>query len=234
MPNRGIIVHNRDMRVQYELARQDTEVLKVRIRELKRQLEIEDHNISFGLNDNVHKLELEKELAETEEELKSMQKKLRVLWNAAQETGDAIRKIELGGKMIGFEQIRQKKVMEELGIVRYSLAVDTAVITKIWVPELTTIMKGDPIIQSQSFDLQKSHLSVVGYIPVNKMNRITRNTQVEIFINKDISFTAHVALLGARTEIIPEHLRSNLSKDYAAIVANFRLDPGQILPFWCL
>ena len=53
-----VVVQNRIMKVDYGLARQDLEVLKVRIKELKRQVETEDHNIRFGLSDNLKKMKL--------------------------------------------------------------------------------------------------------------------------------------------------------------------------------
>ena len=63
-----VVVQNRNMRVDYGLARQDLEVLKVRVKELKKQLETEDHNIRFGLSDNLKKMKIEQELAEAEEQ----------------------------------------------------------------------------------------------------------------------------------------------------------------------
>lgn len=229
-----IISQNRNLWIQYNLARQDVDVLRVRIAELRRQLAVEDHNISFGLNDNEYKLKLEKELAESEEELKGLQRKLRVLRQAAGETEEAVGNSKVDGKILRFEHVRKKDMMKKGGLLRYSIAVDTSVVTKVWIPELVTVLKGENIIQTQSFDLHRNNLSVVGYIPVNQMHKINRNTQVEVIINDDISFSAHVNLLGTRTEVIPEALRSKLSKDYMAIVVNFSIDPDQILPFWAL
>lgn len=229
-----IISQNRHLWVQYNLARQDIDVLRVRITELKRQLVIENHNISFGLNNNEYKLKLEKELAEAKEELKVLQRKLRVLKQAAGETETTVKNSTINGQILRFEHVRQKEMMKNSRLLRYSVAADTSVVTKIWIPELVTVLKGENIIQTQSFDLHRNNLSVVGYVPTDQMHKITRNTQVEVIINDDISFSAHVDLLGTRTEVIPEALRNKLSKDYMAIVVNFSVDPDQILPFWAL
>jgi hypothetical protein len=85
-----VVVQNRNMKVDYGLARQDLEVLKVRIKELKRQLETEDHNIRFGLSDNLKKMKLEQELAEAEEQYNAQRRKLGVLWNALSQTKTAV------------------------------------------------------------------------------------------------------------------------------------------------
>lgn len=226
-----VVVRDRDSRLQAAFLRQDMNVLRVRIQELKRQLASESHNISFGLSDNAHKLRVEKELAETEEQLKASGRKLAALHGAIGETDEMVTRLS-GGNIPRFESIRRKEEVMALGLLRYSIAVDSGIVTKVGAPDLMTVFKKETIIQTQSFNLNKNNLGVIGYVPVDKMDKINRNTQVEVVVNDDISFTAHVALLGARTEVIPEVLRSNLSRDYVAIAVNFKIDPGQIVPFW--
>ncbi len=229
-----IVVRNREWRVQYNLARQDIEVMRVRIKELKKALGVESHNISFGLSDNANKLKLEKELAEAEEELKARQRKLAVMLRAAQETEALIDRSHPNNGAIRFEHVRNKQLMEDMGLVRYSKAVDSAVVSKLWVPDLVSVFKKEPIIQTQSFNLHRNNLSITCLVPVNKMDEINRNTEAEIIVNDDISFKAHVTLLGTRTEEIPEHLRSRLTKDRMAVVVHFDVNPDQIVPFWVL
>ena len=74
-----IVVKSRDLKVQYGLAYQNLAVLRAKMTELQRQIDLEDHNIRFGLSDNVHKLQLEREYKETDEELKALQRRLHVL-----------------------------------------------------------------------------------------------------------------------------------------------------------
>ncbi len=225
----------REWRVQYNLARQDIEVLRVRIKELKRMLATESHNISFGLSDNAHKLELEKELAEAEEELKARQRKLGVMWRAAGETDQlALRSHTGDGRTLRYENVRDKQLMKDMGLIRYSRSVDTCVVSKIWMPDLAAVFKTEPIIQTQSFNLHRNNLSITGLVPVDQMDKINRNSDVEIIINDEVSFKARVSLLGTRTEEIPEHLRSRLSKDRMAVAVDFSIDPDQVVPFWVL
>ena len=230
-----VVVQNRNMRVDYGLARQDLEVLKVRVKELKKQLETEDHNIRFGLSDNLKKMKIEQELAEAEEQYNAQRRKLGVLWNALDQTKQAVNKAynsESG--FLRVQDMRNVELMKELGLVRYSIAVDSGIVTKVYVPELILVLRGEPIISLQSFDLHRNNLSVVTYVMPREMKHINRNTRAEVIVNDDVSFTASVLMLGTSTEEIPGELRSTLSRDHTAVIVVMGVDTGQVIPFWTL
>ena len=230
-----VVVQNRNMRVDYGLARQDLEVLKVRVKELKKQLETEDHNIRFGLSDNLKKMKIEQELAEAEEQYNAQRRKLGVLWNALDQTKQAVKKTYNNNSgFLRVQDMRNVELMKELGLVRYSIAVDSGIVPKVYVPELTLVLRGEPIISLQSFDLHRNNLSVVTYVMPRDMKRINRNTKAEVIVNDDVSFTASVLMLGTRTEEIPGELRSTLSRDHTAVIVVMGVDTGQIIPFWTL
>lgn len=230
-----VVIQNRNMRVDYGLARQDLEVLKVRIKELKKQLETEDHNIRFGLSDNLKKMKIEQELAEAEEQYNAQRRKLGVLWNALDQTKKAVQKTYNNNSgFLRVQDMRNVELMKELGLVRYSIAVDSGIVTKVYVPELTLVLRGEPIISLQSFDLHRNNLSVVTYVMPREMKHINRNTQAEVIVNDDVSFTASVLMLGTRTEEIPGELRSTLSRDHTAVIVVMGVDTGQVIPFWTL
>ena len=230
-----VVVQNRNMRVDYGLARQDLEVLKVRVKELKKQLETEDHNIRFGLSDNLKKMKIEQELAEAEEQYNAQRRKLGVLWNALDQTKQAVKKTYNNNSgFLRVQDMRNVELMKELGLVRYSIAVDSGIVTKVYVPELTLVLRGEPIISLQSFDLHRNNLSVVTYVMPRDMKRINRNTKAEVIVNDDVSFTASVLMLGTRTEEIPGELRSTLSRDHTAVIVVMGVDTGQVIPFWTL
>ncbi len=230
-----VVIQNRNMRVDYGLARQDLEVLKVRIKELKKQLETEDHNIRFGLSDNLKKMKIEQELAEAEEQYNAQRRKLGVLWNALDQTKKAVQKTYNNNSgFLRVQDMRNVELMKELGLVRYSIAVDSGIVTKVYVPELTLLLRGEPIISLQSFDLHRNNLSVVTYVMPREMKHINRNTQAEVIVNDDVSFTASVLMLGTRTEEIPGELRSTFSRDHTAVIVVMGVDTGQVIPFWTL
>lgn len=230
-----VVVNNRNMRVDYGLAKQDLEVLKVRIKELKRQLETENHNIRFGLSDNLKKMKLEQELAEAEEQYNAQKRKLGVLWNALSQTNTAVKKAYNNDHgLLHVQDMRNVELIKELGLIRYSIAVDSSIVTKVHVPELILVLRGEPIMSLQSFDLHRNNMSVVAYVTPDQMKHINRNTQAEVFVNDDVSFTASVLMLGTRTEEIPGELRNTLSRDHTAVIVVLGVDTGQVIPFWTL
>jgi hypothetical protein len=87
---------------------------------------------------------------------------------------------------------------------------------------------------TQSFNLAHNNLSVVAYVMPEDMKNINRNTQAEVIVNNDVSFSASVLMLGTRTEELPTQLRSTLSQNHTAVVVVLGPDPDQIIPFWCL
>ena len=229
-----VVVQNRNMRVDYGLAYQDLEVLRVRIKELKKQLENEDHNIRFGLSDNLKKMKIEQELAEAEEQHNAQRRKLGVLWNALNQTDQAVKKANNDGQFLRVQDMRNVELMKKLGLIRHSIAVDSGIVTKVYVPELILVLRGEPIISIQSFDLRRNNVSVVTYVMPNQMKHINRNTKAEVFVNDDVSFNAHVLMLGTRTEEIPSALRNTLSRDHTAVIVVMGVDTGQVIPFWTL
>ena len=230
-----VVVQNRNMRVDYGLARQDLEVLKVRIKELKKQLETEDHNIRFGLSDNVHKLNLERDYKETEEQLKAEQRKLYVLQKAINESKEAVDRLgQVSNGGFSIQYVRNKQKMKELGLVHYTIAADSGLVTKNWISELSLVLRGEDIIETQSFNLEKDNVYVMAYVTPNRAKYLNRGYKAKVIVNEDVEYTATVVSMGARTEEIPEAYRNNLSKDHIAAIAVLRIDNGQRIPFWSL
>ena len=231
----AVLVKARDLKLQYGLAYQNLAVLRAKLQEIKRQIELEDHNIRFGLSDNVHKLNLEREYKETEEQLKAEQRKLYVLQKAINESKDAVDRlgqVNTGGFSI--QHVRDKKKMKELGMVHYTVAADSGLVTKNWISELSLVLRGEDIIETQSFNLEKDNVYVMAYVTPDRANKLNRGFKAKVIINKDVEYTATVVSMGARTEEIPEAYRNNLSKDHIAAIAVLRIDNGQQIPFWSL
>ncbi len=75
-------------------------------------------------------------------------------------------------------------------------------------------------------------MRVMAYVPTGDMKKINNHSKAEIIVSDDVSFTASVQLLGARTEDLPEELRNSLSHTTTTVIVVFRPDPDQKLPFW--
>lgn len=230
-----VVVKSRDLKLQYGLAYQNLAVIKTRLQEIKRQIDLEDHNIRFGLSDNVHKLNLEREYKETEEELKSQQRKLYVLQNAINESKNAVDRLNsVNNSGFTIQDVRDKKKMKELGMVHYTIAADSSLVTKNWISELSLVLRGEDILETQSFDLEKDNVYVMAYVTPKRAKYLNRGFKATIIVNDDVEYTATVVSMGARTEEIPEGYRNNLSKDHIAAIAVLRIDDKQEIPFWSL
>ena len=230
-----VVVKSRDLKLQYGLAYQNLAVIKTRLQEIKRQIDLEDHNIRFGLSDNVHKLNLEREYKETEEELKSQQRKLYVLKNAINESKNAVERLNsVNNSGFTIQDVRDKKKMKELGMVHYTIAADSSLVTKNWISELSLVLRGEDILETQSFDLEKDNVYVMAYVTPKRAKYLNRGFKATIIVNDDVEYTATVVSMGARTEEIPEAYRNNLSKDHIAAIAVLRIDDKQEIPFWSL
>lgn len=85
---------------------------------------------------------------------------------------------------------------------------------------------------AQHLNLTDNNLHVVAYIPPDKIHNITYNSLAEIVVNENLSFDAHVSIIGMRTEEIPENLRSYFTKKNTSLIAKLDIDYDQIIPFW--
>ena len=230
-----VIVRDRDMRVQYGLTRQDLNVLKVRISELERQLAVEDHNIKLGLSTNHNQLRTEQELSEAKEQYASLRRKLGVLWNALSKDKEAVNRLTNNGfGYLSIDDMRNIGLLDSLGYVHHSIAVDTAIVTENLVPAFSLVLRGEPILKAQGLNLKDNNMSIVAYVMPNEMHYINYNTKATVIVTDNISYTASVMMLGARTENIPGELRSRLSRDYTASIVEFAIDPDQNVPLWSL
>ncbi|MEY8688113.1 SPOR domain-containing protein [Bacteroides sp. AN502(2024)] len=231
----AIVARNRDIKVQYGLARQDIEVLKVRIAELEKQLATEDHNIRFGLSDNHNKLRTEQELAEAREQYKALRRKLGVLWNAVSQSNKSLSKLNNNGHgYVRIVHMYDYELLQKLGLVYYSVAMDSALVTKKYVPASSLTLRGEPIMSLQSLNARDNNLIVVAYVLPDDMKYVNYHSKAEIIVNDEISYTGTVMMLGARTEEIPGELRNTLSRDHTAAIVIFDIDPNQDIPYWSL
>jgi len=231
----AILSRNRDMKVQYGLARQDLEVLRVRISELERQLSTEDHNIRLGLSDNHNKLRTEQELAEAREQYKALRRKIGVLWNAVSQTEKSVSRLNNNGYgYVDISDMYNLKLMERLGLVRYSVAVDSSIVIKKYVSSNSLVLRGEDIMSLQSLNALDNNLTIVGYVMPDEMQYVNYHSKAEVIVGNDITYSATVMMLGSRTEEIPGELRNTLSRDYTASIVVFDIEPNQDIPYWSL
>lgn len=225
-----IRARRRSLTLQYTSTSQQIGVLDVKITELKKQIATESHNIQFGLSDNAHKLDLERELLETEAQKKALRNELGVLGGLMQETDF--------GNSTGTHNKGQLQIYENPNSnssrdnKRYYISKKNAFVVNVHTPIHMVFFEKEDIISLQHLDLQANNLQVIAYIPIDKAYRINNNMRAEVIVNDELSFSAHVVMKGVRSELIPEHLRSFFAKQNTALIAMLKIDEGQIIPFW--
>ena len=229
-----IIVNSRDLKLQYGLAYQNLAVLQAKKQELKRQIAVEDHNIRFGLSDNAYKLQLERDYKETEEELKALQRRLQIMRKTIEESQEAVDRLSEVSTGFTIQNIRNKNKMKSMGLIHYVVAADSGLVTRNWISEYSLVLRGEDVIETQSFDLEKDNVYIMAYVTPDRAKYINRGFKANVIVNDDVEYTATVVSMGARTEPIPEAYRSNLSKNHTAAIAVLRIDHGQEIPFWSL
>ena len=233
----GVILNDRNARLQVNMAYAEADVLKVRIRELESQIAKEDNNIRFGLTDNSHKMDLQRQLAETREELNATMKKAGMYGNIRRESQSAVHRfgqysIEFANDQGGLDYILRQVYERNSSAIRYEIAQDTAIVTKLWATPFSRVFKEEHILQLENVSLEHSNMQVVAYVPTHKMSRVNNNTKAEVIVNNDVKFNATVELLGARTEELPDELRNSLSHTYTSVMVVFSPDKDQVLPLW--
>ena len=222
------------MRVRYGVSLQEVNVLRTRIRELERQIALEDHDISFGLSDNAHKLDLERLLKESREAYKAKLAEARLLREAWDATAEAARR--------SMYDINAPILLNELmtsagrhtSMIHYRLATDTAIVIDIQMPENMIVLANEEIMKLQMLDLDKSNLYVIGYVPIDKMDKLNINSKAEVYVNDEVSFRAKVMTLAVRTSELPSNLQSAFSRNTMVPLAVFEIEGGQVVPFWAL
>lgn len=230
-----MVAVSRNYRLQYETGRQEIQVMKVRIEELRKQIKLEDHNIALGLSSNSHRMDLERELKEAIAKLKALQGELAALRKTREETKVVFDRNRSVNDSTLIPQIYDDARSAHMRrAISYRLASDSSLITDVKAPVHMIFFKEEEIMSKQHLNLEANNLKIVAYVPINKMNKINNNSKAEVVVNNDVKYNATVSVIGTRTEMIPENLRSYFSKKNTAVIAILTIDPGQRIPLWAL
>lgn len=230
----NLVSRNREITLRYETAVQEQNVLKVKIKGLKQQIETEDHNIRLGLSSNSHKMDLERQLAESLARQKALQHEITILRRMKKQTMPRVsskRNVEPSAQGQIYDNSRSSAMRST---INFRLASDSSIITNVNAPERMVFFAKEEILTLQHLNLEANNLQVIAYVPVNKIHRIDNTTKAKVIISDKISMQAHVSALGLRTETIPDNLRSYFTKNTVSIVASFRFEPNQTVPFWAV
>lgn len=227
----SVLQNRRTLTMQMSDLQQRIRVLEVKIAELRKQIALESHNISFGLSDNSHKMDLERELKEAEALLRALKAQLGViagLKNDAEFGPRGTNRSRKGGTQI-YENPYSKSDSYQ---IRYNISNKDGFITNVQAPQGMIFFQKEEIIDMQHLDLKDNNLMIAAYVPVNLTSKIKDNMEAKVYVNDELNFDAHVVMTGVRSEEVPEEMRSYFTKANKALIAILTIDEGQIIPFW--
>lgn len=226
-----VVKQTNDLKLQSKLAQQEIPVLRTRLKELRRQLDDERNDIYYGLTDNTKRNALEAQIAEVEEQLRKQVAKVGAYDDMERSTQTYLRERGAASERARMPYAPGHQTYDE-AMVHYCCAPSWGVVIDVAVPDRTVAFKSETVMKTQPWDYMSCHLGVVAYIPNDKVKYLRSKESVEVIVNKDITLKAQLTMVGIRVETIPNHLRSNFSRDADAVLAYFHFLPYQKVPRW--
>lgn len=229
----AVIKETADMKMQAQLAKQQIPVLRTKLNELLKQIRSESSDIFYGLTNNTAQNDLKAQIEETKTEIRKQIATVAIYNQAVGNTRQYMQGSGYDRNRAGMPYSPEGKRYNG-SLVMYACAPDSGIITDIKVPASTVLFKTEEVMSMQYSNFSIANLGVMVYVPSDKVDYISKASEVEVLVNKDIKVKAHVKLLGLRVEDIPKHLLSNFSHDIDAVIAYLNFDKGQIVPYWVL
>lgn len=229
----AVIKEAADMKLQAQLAKQQIPVLRTKLFELQKQIRSESNDIFYGLTDNTAQNNLKAQIEETKTEIRKQISTVAIYEQSIGNTRQYIHGSGYDRDRAGMPYSPEGKRYNG-SLVLYACAPDSGIITDIKVPANTVLFKTEEVMSMQYSNYGIANLGVMVYVPSDKVDYISKASDVEVIVNRDIILKAHVKLLGLRVEDIPKHLLSNFSHDIDAVIAYLNFDKGQVVPYWVL
>lgn len=223
-----------DMKTQAMLARQEIPVLREQLRQLQLQLHSERNDIFYGLTNNTKQNDLKAQIAETQAKIREAENKVRIyLMNEGQ---GRLKLIRAGLYSRSVNAMPYSPYGNEYteGVLNYACAPEDGFITDIHFTNYSIAIKGDEVLNLKFRDIDKSHLHVMTYVPVDKARSLLRADSIEVIVDDRTRFNAHLVRLGLGVQQLPDYLMNNFSRDAMVIMATLNINKGQEIPFWVL
>lgn len=229
----AVIKETADMKMQAQLAKQQIPVLTTKLHELQKQIRSESNDIFYGLTNNTAQNNLKAQIEETKTEIRKQISTVAIYEQSIGNTRQYIHGSGYDRDRAGMPYSPEGKRYNG-SLILYACAPDSGIITDIKVPANTVLFKTEEVMSMQYSNYGIANLGVMVYVPSDKVDYISKASDVEVIVNRDIMLKAHVKLLGLRVEDIPKHLLSNFSHDIDAVIAYLNFDKGQVVPYWVL
>lgn len=223
-----------DMKTQAMLARQEIPVLREQLRQLQKQLESERNDIFYGLTNNTKQNDLKAQIAETEAKIREAENKVRIY--LMRENDGRIRLYHSGLENRAVNAMPYSPYGDNYTdeVLQYACAPEAGFITNINFTNNSIAIKGDGVLSMKYRDIDKSHLHVMTYVPVDKARALLRADSIEVIVDNRTRFNARLVRMGLGVEQLPDYLMNNFSRDAMVIMAALNINRGQNIPYWVL
>ena len=230
-----VTLHRQSLQKLEEMAG-EADVLRSRIAVLEENIECQERDIKLGIGDNAYLRSLENEYHEANAELVAKEKSLEVLRTSVEQLSRKKEMSEVENSHVQFQNLHVdiENRLKHKEYIRYALCNLSGFVTDINVANKTRIFKKDQIMSVQGKNASESHLRIVAYVPFDKIQAVTRNTEATVVINDKLKLRASVAVQGARSEELPLSLQSNFSRNNRVNISILKFLPGQNVPFWAI
>lgn len=228
------VTRTNDMRMQGRLAQQQLIVLRTQLAELQKQLHSESNDIYYGLTDNTKQNELKAQIEQVKAQIREVANKVAIYMSRAgsnQKFAGRYGLYDRNTNMLPFSP-----GMENYNpvLVHYCVAPDKGVVTNVENPDRSLSFKGDNVVTIKYNDPRKANLRVMAYVPVDKARDLMAADTVQVIVDKETTFNAHLVSLGLGVEQLPDYLVNNFTRDAMVIMAALEFDKGQDIPIWVL
>lgn len=229
----AVIKEAADMKLQAQLAKQQIPVLRTKLHELEKQIKSESNDIYYGLTDNTAQNNLKAEIEGTKTEIRKQISTVAIYEKSIGNTRQYIHGSGYDRDRAGMPYSPEGKRYNG-SLIMFACAPDSGIITDIKVPSRTVLFKTEEVMSMQYSNYGIANLGVMVYVPSDKVDYISKASELDVIVNRNIILKAHVKLLGLRVEDIPKHLLSNFSHDIDAVIVYLNFDKGQVVPYWVL
>lgn len=228
------ITRTNDMKMQGRLAQQQLIVLRTQLAELQKQLRSEKNDIYYGLTNNTKQNELKAQIEQVKAQIREVSNKVAIYMSRAGSNMKFVGRYGLNNRSTSSLPFSPGLYSYNPSLVHYTVAPDKGFVTRVEYPDKSLAFKEDDIVSIKYDDPRKANLRVMAYVPVDKTRDLIDADSVEVIVDRQTVFKAHLVRLGLGVEQLPDYLVNNFTREAMVIMAALQFDKDQNIPIWVL
>lgn len=228
------ITRTNDMRMQGNLAEQQLIVLRTQLAELQKQLRSESNDIYYGLTNNTKQNELKAQIEQVKAEIQETNNRVRIYLSRAGSNMAYAGRYGLFDRNQSLLPFSPGLYTYNDALIHYAVAPDKGFVTNVENPDRSLSFKGNDIVVVKYADPLKANLRVMAYVPVDQVRDLVNADTVDVVVDHNTIFKAHLVRLGLGVDQLPDYLVNNFTRDAMVIMAALAFEKGQDIPTWVL